>query len=138
MTNLFRTVALVLRDHVSGTYDLLAATDAVVNVVEADAERRAETTRPSILSPDKAAVYNWSNGLWDYNHGFLVEFARKDDEVLMHLAASKKINAIKRLRTAVPGAGLKACKEAVEDSLVEAAAALRSDPWAMPRNEPPF
>lgn len=137
MSDRFRSVALALRSHISDTYALLEAADDVVSLMETEV---ATAEPPVIKSPDGNATYNWTTRLWDYSHEYLVGVCRDNDVVLMYLAQSKKINAIKELRRVVPGVGLRACKDAVEDDLVASYAALRTDPWGMDHqsDEPPF
>lgn len=115
MSNRFRTVALALRSHVSDTYNLLAAADAIVAL-----DDTIEVARPVIKSPDGGATYNWDSGRWDFSHGHLVDIAKTDGQILASLDNNKKIEAIKRLR-AVAHCGLREAKDAVEDYRVDAA-----------------
>lgn len=130
MSNIFRTVAVALRGHISDTYALIAAADAVVGVVEAEATARAAESRPTIESPDGHATYNWTIGMWDYSHDYVVGVAKSNGEVLRWLRDGRKINAIKVLRQTVPSLRLIQAKNAVEDDSVTTAAALYSDPWS--------
>lgn len=134
MSDRFRAVAYALSPYLPNARRLVQAVDAVT------ALDVTSPGQPTIQSPDKNATYNWTNGLWDFDHSYLVNVCKDNDVVLMYVGQSKKINAIKELRRVVPGAGLKACKEAVEDSLVTLAAQLRSDPWHNhgDSDEPPF
>lgn len=112
MSNLFRAAAHVLRDYIGDTYTLLAASDAVVSFVETQI---AQVEPFTIKSPDGHATFNWTTRLWDYDHEYLVGLCLRNDVVLMYVGDAKKIHAIKELRRVVPGVGLKAAKEAVED-----------------------
>lgn len=133
--NRFRSVTLALRPFVDDVYNLTNAADAVVAL---DLEI-PKPEMPVVKSPDGHATYNWTTRLWDYEHSYLVDVARNNDALLAEMAQNKKINAIKELRMAVPGAGLRVCKEAVEDTLVSIAASLRADPWSIPPEDPnPF
>lgn len=108
-SDLFRTVALALRSHISDTYSLIEATDAVLAVV------------PTYSAPAAAAPSTTYHG-----HESYVEVALNNPVVLGYLVASRKINAIKALRTAT-GCGLRDAKDAVEDyRVVDHAAVIRS------------
>lgn len=122
MSNLFRAAAHVLRDYIGDTYTLLAASDAVVSFVETQVAQAEQVEPFTIKSPDGHATFNWTTRLWDYDHEYLVGLCLRNDVVLMYVGDAKKIHAIKELRRVVPGVGLKAAKEAVEDSRVSDAA----------------
>lgn len=94
MNDMFRTVALALRPYVTGTYDLLNATDAVLDVMN---------SQPSIPKPD--------------DHEGMVAFCLRSPFVLIPLAQGKKISAIKALRTETH-CSLVEAKNAVEDDRV--------------------
>lgn len=103
----FRTLAFALRHHISDTYDLLSAVDAVMDL---DSEV-VDSRPPSSL---------------DIPHDLLVSAALGSEAVMVEVRAGKKISAIKELRTLGyrPGGGtsvvnLKAAKEAVEDPRVQ-------------------
>lgn len=99
-----------------------------------------------IKSGANFAEANTSDVNW--RHEYLVSLAMRSDFVQWKLQEGRKILAIKELRLLVqnsdlptPTTGwLKACKEAIEDSRVQAAAALYSNPWANDHDseEPPF
>lgn len=127
----FRSVALALRGHVTDTYALLAATDAVV-ALDSDIPSKP---LPTITSPDGRAMWDWTNNRWAYQHDTLVNIAMDSPVVMASMRDTKKIAAIRELR-GLTGGGLKACKDAVEDPRVEAAL---NDPWGpYSRVEPPF
>lgn len=128
--NRFRTVALVLRPYVGGTYDLLEAADAVV-----------------ALDPPAVAA----SAVLPIPHALLVMAALGSEAVMTEVRAGKRINAIKALRMLSKNSddqitvGLKAAKEAIEDVKVEAFFNVdnlvpQGDPWGMDfhRDEPPF
>lgn len=94
MDNTFRTIARALQPHISDTYDLLNATDAVMQATFA-------------LFPDKDSLR--VNACTPE----LIRFATTNRDVISHMVATQKILAIKELRT-LTGCGLKAGKDAVE------------------------
>jgi ribosomal protein L7/L12 len=125
-TDRFRSVAHVLANHISGTYALLEATDAVV-----------------ALDPPAAA----SSYPLAIPHDVLVAAGLGTSSVMFAVRQGKRINAIKALRSVASGIGLKAAKEAIEDERINAYFDLdnwtvpQGDPWAMPQecsDEPPF
>lgn len=73
-------------------------------------------------------------------HDVLVDMCQRSSYILENVQGTRNIMAIKELRTLVPGTTLKAAKDAVLDSHVQASAALWSNPWADHRDpdEPPF
>jgi hypothetical protein len=119
LTDRFRSVAIALQPYISDTYDLLNATDAVLRL---DANVRDAQ-----------------------NHDSLVAAARGSEDVLAPMREGRKILAIKALRS-LTGCGLKAAKEAVEDSRVmefwetDRWTVPQGDPWALDSqdSEPPF
>lgn len=92
----FRTVARALRAHINDPYSLLDAADSVV-----------------ALLPEPTVVIVPS-------HALLVAAARGNADVMNAVHNKKKIEAIKHLRGLFGShyCGLKAAKEAVEDSSV--------------------
>ena len=127
-TNVFRAIALTLQAWIPDNYSLIQASDDIVSLFD-DLITDTPVQLPVVKSPDGHAVYHWDTGTWVYNHDYLVSRCLDNDVVLMYVRQNQKIKAIKELRRVVPGAGLKACKEAVEDSLVGAKAELLSNPW---------
>lgn len=152
VNNRFRTLAFALRDKVSDTYMLLHVVDAVMDLDTDLTQEHVRAAieaveRPTITSPDGNATFVWYDtpglvgGRWVHNHEYLVNFALDNQSIIASLAHNAtKIPAIKALKAAVPGCGLKPAKLAIEDSRVQAAAALYSDPWATynHNDEPPF
>jgi ribosomal protein L7/L12 len=93
MDNDFRTVAMVLREYIPNTYDLLSATDAVL----------ANLTTTSVVDPT--------------DHDGLVRLALNTPEILNAMRETKRIHAIKALRLRT-GCSLLQGKNAVEDPAV--------------------
>lgn len=129
-TNNFRTIALALRSYVSDTYSLLNAADAVEAILP---ELHANSELPTAFS--NGATHIDTYGRMEYPHEVLVARALDSVTVLDEMANSRKINAIKHLRNAT-GCGLKAAKEAVEDSRVLNKATPPEDPWSIPQGDP--
>ena len=97
----FKTIAFALRDYVSGTYDLLAAAEAVERVL------------PGLDVPVPAPVPQE-----DFSHDALVSRVLANGNILGFLLNHQKISAIKELRFDTD-AGLKQSKDAVEDYRVD-------------------
>lgn len=91
----FRTIAVALREHITDTYALLAATDDV---------ERALSGQPPLM---------------EYTHVALVERALNEWQCVAFVRNGQKIHAIKHLRQ-VTGCGLLAAKNAVTDGRMTA------------------
>lgn len=91
----FRTVAVALQPFISDTYTLLNAADAVVQA----------------LAVPETQVREQGG----YTHRELVDIACGNETIVSAMMENRKIPAIKELR-AITGQGLRATKEAVEDS----------------------
>lgn len=115
-TNTFRIIALALRDHVSDSYALLAATDSIESVLP-------ELTRIAAENETMRQSVRYDT------HEHRVLAAIRSETVLAYMQEGKKINAIKELR-AVASCGLKEAKDAIEDDRVADAAGVdRYRPW---------
>jgi len=101
----FNHVAWALSEHIKDSRALMRATEAIM----------AMLPKEPITSPDKIAV--WNNSQWEFGHEKLVNKALKDPDVTYEVEANRKIAAIKLLRDRT-GCGLKAAKDAIEDSRV--------------------
>lgn len=132
MSDRFRSIALALRDYLGNTYDLISAVDAVMVL-----DDTIRPDLPTITTPDGSATWDWTYNRWEWRNDSLVERVLSSDTMLDSLCRSRKIDAIKQLR-AVAGCGLKAAKDAVENSRVTDEVQRRlSDPWGA-YSEPPF
>lgn len=98
-TNNFRTIALALRDHISDTYQLLNAADAVESIIP-----KLQGVAPEALVGSAAHERN-------------VNVALRSPDAMGFMRNQRKILAIKQVRI-LTGCGLKEAKAAVEDERV--------------------
>lgn len=134
-TQTMQSVASILTDTVGflDTYVLIGAASALADYIEAQVAAGVRDLTPATPR-------------MEYSHDALVALAVENAGIVAYVADSRKINAIKDLR-GLTHCGLKAAKDAVEDSRMETAAALHTlrvkltgNPWDHhhEQDEPPF